>query len=109
MNEEFRKKYPNLAKELLDSEPAYTLTFKGQDSDLSQNSSVDPLKGFSPSAVDFIRRCKTKEEALEIINFLVEHKDLDSKTANSMRKKLESEGLSAFGTHKNPGYYHSSR
>jgi hypothetical protein len=65
----------------------------------------DILEGFDPSAVDFIRRAKTKGEALEVINYLEKRKELNEQEAKDLRKKLETEGLEGFGEHKKHGYY----
>jgi len=76
--DEFKKRYPHLAKEIL-SKKYPKLRVK-----ISRN---DPLKGFQPGAVDFIRRASTVKEAEEL------------------RKQLHERGLSSFGPRKRAGYY----
>ncbi len=107
MDEEFRKKYSHLAKELEDSPSMLPLRMETDTSTSNANPPDDPLKGFVPLTSDYIRRCKTNEEALEIINYLEAKDKIDSKTAASLRKKLASEGLLAFGPPKKPGHYYS--
>lgn len=65
----------------------------------------DYLEGFDPKAVDFIRRCKSSKEALDIINYLERRHELDSNEAQKLRQQLETEGLTSFGIHKDDGYY----
>ena len=107
MDEEFRKKYSHLAKELEDSPSMLPLRMATDKSASNANPPADLLKGFVPSALDYIRRCKTNEEALEIINYLEAKEEIDSKTAESLRKKLASECLLVFGPPKKPGHYYS--
>ncbi|TXT59357.1 MAG: hypothetical protein BAJALOKI2v1_220030 [Promethearchaeota archaeon] len=64
----------------------------------------------NPGAIDFIRRCKTKEEAFEILDYLLKREEIDKREYNSLKKKLEeSDGLnrliSSSGGFKKPGYY----
>lgn len=65
----------------------------------------DPLKTFDPTAVDFIRRAKTKEEAEEIIEFLAKRNEITEEKKIFLLNKLTNEGLSSFGKHKKLGYY----
>ncbi|MGC8816454.1 MAG: DUF2095 family protein [Candidatus Hadarchaeum sp.] len=101
--EEFRKKYPNLAREL---------GGKGSIRINSVRSTVDEGEraacsdhGYQPTAVDFIRRCSTEEQALEIINYLEGRKEIDEDHAKRLRRQLVERGLNSFGSHKEPGYY----
>ena len=72
------------------------------------DSEKDFLEGFEPTAVDFIRRAKTKTEALEVIEYLEKRKEINEQEANDLRKKLENQGLESFGEHKKHGYYWST-
>lgn len=65
----------------------------------------DPLKKFDPSAVDFIRRAKTNEEAVDIIEYLAKRSEITKEKKNELLKQLEKDGLSSFGKHKKPGFY----
>lgn len=101
--EEFRKKYPNLAREL---------GGKGGIRINAVRSTVDEGEraassgyGFTPTAVDFIRRCSTEEQALEIINYLESRNEIDVDYAKKLRRQLVERGLNSFGSHKDPGYY----
>jgi hypothetical protein len=61
--------------------------------------------GYDPGAIDFIRRCDTKEEALEIIDFLEKKGDITPDRAKELRKQLQKEGLRSFGEKKDKGFY----
>ncbi len=58
-----------------------------------------------PCVEDFLRRCSTKSEALEIISYLEASGELSSNKAMECRDKLEKQGLEIFGPHKEHGYY----
>ncbi len=66
---------------------------------------VRKFKGYTPGAVDFICRCETKEEALEIIEYLQKKGDLSEEYAKTLKKQLDEKGLEHFGEHRKPGYY----
>ena len=66
---------------------------------------VRKFRGFTPGVVDFICRCETKEEALEIIEYLLKNGDLSKEYAATLKKYLNEEGLEYFGEHRAPGYY----
>ena len=67
----------------------------------------DPYRfaGYDPNAIDFIRRCDTEEEAIEIIIFLEKKGDLTSEQAQALRKQLLEKGLRSFGEKKEEGFY----
>ena len=65
----------------------------------------DYLEGFDPKAIDFIRRCKSAKEALEIINYLERRQELGTDEAKKLRQQLETQGLESFGVHKDDGFY----
>ncbi len=61
--------------------------------------------GYEPTVIDFIRRCDTEEEALEVINYLEKKGEISREYAERLRKQLKEKGLRSFGTKKEPGYY----
>lgn len=70
-------------------------------------SKADPYRfaGYDPNAIDFIRRCDTKKEAHEIIDFLEKKGELSSDQAQKLRDQLEKKGLRSFGEKKEEGFY----
>ncbi len=95
--EEFKKKYPNLAKEILEGAPSLSMRVR--------NGKVDPWRGYNPTVIDFIRRANTVEEALEVIDYMEKRGEIDHEYAERLRTILREEGLRAFGSKKEPGYY----
>lgn len=64
----------------------------------------------NPTTLDFIRRCSTKEEAIEIINYLLEREEISKEKAVSYKNQLKKEGglralIEKGGGFKQPGYY----
>ncbi|MFX1438523.1 MAG: DUF2095 family protein, partial [Promethearchaeota archaeon] len=69
-----------------------------------------PRELVNPSAIDFIRRCTTNEEAIKILDFLVKRKELSKTDYDSYKNQiLIEDGLQNFiekhGGFKSPGYY----
>jgi hypothetical protein len=66
---------------------------------------VDKLRDFNPSAVDFIRRCDTDEQAQEIISYLQKKGELTQEQTKELECKLRREGVRGFGPKKDENYY----
>lgn len=93
--EEFRKKYPHLYEELVKSDKALKLKV-----------SIDPWRGYIPTPVDYIRRCKTVEEALEVLDYLFKNNEITREAYEEYKHVLMSEGLGFFGERKEGDYYY---
>lgn len=65
----------------------------------------DKFRHYTPSAVDFIRRCETEKQAEEIIDYLEKRGEITAKAAEQMRIQLARDGLSSFGPKKEADYY----
>lgn len=65
----------------------------------------DYLSGFDPTAADFIRRANTKEQAIEIIEYLLTNNELTREDSDKLLKQLNENGINSFGKHKKDGYY----
>ncbi|MFZ8791589.1 MAG: DUF2095 family protein [Thermosphaera aggregans] len=97
--EEFKKKYPNLYREIVEKEgKSITVGF--------DPSTIDPWRGYVPSVVDYIRRCKSVEEALEVVNYLRQRGEIGEREASELRSILEDKGLGFFGERKGDDYYY---
>lgn len=84
----FKRVFPNLAREVLEG-----------------GGITDPLRGFTPGPVDFIRRARSAREAEEVIDYLERVGEIGRDEAESLRRKLREGGLESFGSRKGPGYY----
>jgi hypothetical protein len=65
----------------------------------------DKLRHFNPSAVDFIRRCDTEDQAEEIITYLQKKCEITAEYAKELRCQLKREGVRSFGPKKEENYY----
>jgi len=64
----------------------------------------------NPGAIDFLRRCTSNEDALKILDFLLEQKELSSQDYHRIKNRIKQEGgleelLLEYGGLKTPGYY----
>ncbi len=100
---QFKKKYPNLAEEM-GGEGTIKINAVRSDKKEAEKATYT-MEGYEPSAVDYLRRCNTNEEAIEIIEFLKKQGTIDSDYAKKLKKQLEKSGLESFGKHKDPGCY----
>jgi hypothetical protein len=89
--EEFKKLFPNIAKELEGNNGIHL--------------KVDKSRGYNPTVVDFIKRCEKDEEAIEIIDFLEKRGEITKEYAESLRKRIKEKGVRSFGKKREPGYY----
>ena len=114
--EELLRKFPHLISEL--SNKGNLITSKSimnKIEELQENPSLKkdaraPNELTNPGAVDFIRRCRTNEEALEIIDFLLGRKELTREEYDELHDKIIQEGglkklIEESGGFKKIGYY----
>jgi hypothetical protein len=113
--------YPSLKKELEKKEKMLHLRYvdevkarqieenieKEKQSPEKTSTKLDPNKfiGYDPDVVDFIRRCDTLDQAMEIIDYLENIGDISTKDGAKIRKQLETDGLRSFGSKKEKGFY----
>ena len=98
--QDFRKKFPNLAKEL---EGRDKISIGG--SRTSPKEAEKTRESHDPSAIDFLRRCNTNDEGLEIIDYLKSRGEIEKEYAASLKKQLLKKGIESFGSKKEPGHY----
>lgn len=80
----------------MEEEAFYTLKFEKKE---------DPWRGYEPNVVDFIRRANSVEEALEVIDYLVEKGELKLEDSERLKRQLREKGLRSFGPKKSSDYY----
>ncbi len=98
--ERFRKLFPHLAKEIEDGVMTFPIggvrwSDRGEEFDELRN----------PDVISFIRRCRTVEEAEEVISFMERRGEISKGYAEQLRRQLREKGLRSFGEYKPPGYY----
>lgn len=98
--DEFKKRYPALAKEVEGGKGKADLRFQVQAPKEERR-----FAGYTPSVIDFLRRCSDDEEALEIIEYMRRRGEVSVKEAEELCAQLEEKGVRSFGPKKEPGYY----
>jgi hypothetical protein len=106
--EKFKRLFPHLADEM---EKGVSRIRQRQIDDEPEEAKDTDRKwaGYDPTVVDFIRRCDTKEEAEEIIEYMEGRSDVAPETAEGLRRQLREEGLRSFGKKKEHGFYDRDR
>ncbi|MBD3230772.1 MAG: DUF2095 domain-containing protein [Candidatus Lokiarchaeota archaeon] len=104
--EEFKKKFPNLAEEIMNKEqniPITSIRSKDTRKKIKKRKMQDELR--NPDVIAFIRRANNDEEAEEIIDFCLKKGEITEKYANNLKLQLAVYGVRSFGSKKEPGYY----
>ena len=120
MNKKLKKEKKGLESSTINEENGLNINYDKQEIDAVQNKveqGITPDNEFkycedlsNPGAIDFIRRCKTKEEAITVLDYLLNRKELSKQNHTFLIKKVnEVDGLKNLieqcGGHKTPGYY----
>jgi hypothetical protein len=95
---DFKKKFPNLAKEIQDA----GFPIKGIRSTVEE---AEKACVHDPGVIDFLRRCNTEDEGLEIIEYLKARGEIGEAYANHLKVQLLRDGIKSFGPKKERGYY----
>ncbi|NJE10741.1 DUF2095 family protein [Thermococcus sp. MAR1] len=101
--EEFEERFPALAKEL-EEEGVPIDAYRTDEKKVIDEEARD-FSGYNPTVIDFLRRCETDDEALEIINWMEEHGEITHEMAKELRITLVQKGVRAFGSKKEWGWY----
>ncbi|WP_297465840.1 DUF2095 family protein [Thermococcus sp.] len=100
--EEFERTFPALAREL-EGEGIPVDAYRTEETE-TEEEQID-FSGYNPTVIDFLRRCETDEEALEIINWMEERGEITPEMAKELRVTLAHRGVRAFGPKKEWGWY----
>lgn len=110
-DDEFRDSFPALSDEL-ESGSTQELpirgvrTLSGEESEEKKTEEeTAQVVGWTPDVVDYIRRCDTKTQAVEIIDYLLKKGDLSQKEARDIKSQLRTQGLRSFGSKKERDHY----
>lgn len=108
IEEQQRKKtFPNLMYEITENKQTIEVHSIRSDNDVAEKS-AQAKKNFSnynPDIIDFIRRCDSKQQAEEIINFMEERSEITQSYAEKLKRQLRKRGVRSFGSKKKEGYY----
>ncbi|MHA1302669.1 MAG: DUF2095 family protein [Candidatus Heimdallarchaeaceae archaeon] len=100
--EDFKEYFPAIYRELKSEEEQL---FVNEIRTSTGAKKIRKFRGYDPSIVDFICRCKTEEEAKEIIDYMFKRQEITEEEKKQLLEQLEKEGLESFGPHRAPGYY----
>ncbi len=104
IDEEFRRRYPNLAREI--EENLMSLKIDGIRSSIEEAEKAANIEHYEPTVIDFLRRCETEEEGLEVIEYLEKRGEISREYAAKLKIQLLTKGIRSFGPKKEPGYYY---
>jgi hypothetical protein len=102
---EIREEFPTLSKELKEKA---TGTYKIDGVRImpeEAESTKSEKAAFEPDVVDYIRRCDTMTQAMEIVEFLLKQKEITSPQAKEIKSQLKANGLRSFGSKKEKDHY----
>ncbi|MGV9173456.1 MAG: DUF2095 family protein [Promethearchaeia archaeon] len=122
---EFKKFFPSLSKEIAVDEKSLKMEdidfevegdkteekeegTKEESQKSKGNAKSDEL--VNPGVTAFLRRCKKKEEAIEILEYLLKREEISQTQYDKIRKRISKEGglkqyIEECGGFKRPGYY----
>ncbi|NJE01296.1 DUF2095 family protein [Thermococcus sp. JdF3] len=106
--EEFEQTFPALAREL-EGEGVPIEAYRTGEGEESAGREEMDFSGYNPTVIDFLRRCSTDDEALEIINWMEERGEITHEMAKELRITLVERGVRAFGSKKEWGWYERHR
>jgi len=101
-DDEFRTAYPALNKEL--ESGTAKVGINGVRT-MSEKTDTTSTERFLPDVVDYIRRCDTMDQAVEIINYVLKRGEINTKQAREFKSQLKAQGLRSFGTKKETDHY----
>ncbi len=114
--EELNEKFPHLIREM--SEKTKSIKIDSIDMAIEQNhkeevqetNNLYPNELYKPGAIDFMRRCTKKEEAIDILDYLLQRNEITQEDYNSYKNIISEEGglkklINESGGPKKPGYY----
>ena len=105
-NESFKKMFPNLAKDLQTNENKVQVnSVRTSQKEGEEAATPQSFDHCVPDVIDFIRRCDTKEQAEEIICYMLKRGEIEEKYAQKLMKQLRDKGVRSFGTKKEHDYY----
>ncbi|WP_010477471.1 DUF2095 family protein [Thermococcus zilligii] len=105
--EEFERNFPALAKELEEGAELQIKAYRTSEEEAleEEEPELQDFSGYNPTVIDFLRRCETDEEALEIINWMEKRGEITPEMAKDLRITLAKKGVRAFGPKKEWGWY----
>ncbi|MHA1786191.1 MAG: DUF2095 family protein [Candidatus Helarchaeota archaeon] len=98
------KYFPHLAKEIRRKKED-NLSIESIRFDSNELSESDESELKNPDVISFLRRCDTDEQGIEIIDYMLNKKEISPDLAESLKIQLKANGIRSFGAKKEIGYY----
>ncbi|MFX1238823.1 MAG: DUF2095 family protein, partial [Promethearchaeota archaeon] len=92
--EDLEREYPHLISEVLSAQQSLRINSVSKNAETINtkkaplNKKKLPMELVNPGAIDFIRRCKKREEALEILEYLKGRKEISSEDYESYKHQI---------------------
>jgi hypothetical protein len=105
VDEELKDDFPALAKEMSEKQ---TLTHRIDGVRTMSDDEPDQKrehKTFLPDIVDYIRRCDTVTQAIEIVEYMLSRDEISPSDAREIKSQLKADGLRSFGAKKEKDHY----
>lgn len=114
--EEIDEHFPHLTKEMFEKKKSIKIDSvdyeieKNYKEKSQKSNKLYPNELYNPSVIDFIRRCTKKEDAINILNYLLRRNEVSNNEYNTYRNIILKEGglerlIAESGGLKRPGYY----
>ncbi|MHA1971647.1 MAG: DUF2095 family protein [Candidatus Hodarchaeales archaeon] len=104
--DQIRKHFPALYKEIAENHMSLKVKTESTNEDEAKKEKFeDPFNNYMPDIFDFLRRAKSEEEGIEILDFFEKQNQISSEEATRLREKLKTDGIRVFGSYKSPNYY----
>ena len=103
--EKLQNLFPNLTQEIESGNCKTTISSVRSDVTTGEKAVAKKFFGYTPDAIDFLRRCDKAEQAEEIIGYLEERGEISGEYARKLRKQLKEKGVRSFGSKKDDDYY----
>lgn len=102
---ELKRLFPNLIDEIEEDQTNSSNESVSQGSKKEDKAKLKDFSGYNPGIIDFIRRCDTEDEALEIIKYMENKLEISKEYATYLMKELKTKGVRSFGPKKETDYY----
>ncbi|UCC18643.1 MAG: DUF2095 family protein [Promethearchaeota archaeon] len=114
--DELKKQFPHLVNEISSKRKmiqidSYKMNIEqNSKQEISETTDKYPNELYNPKAIDFLRRCTKKKEAINILDYLLKRNEITQKEYNLYLNIISKEGglkrlIDESGGLKRPGYY----
>ena len=93
--DELKKRFPHIAKEIEGLPPEETASVKVK---------AGP-SGYQPNVLDFLARCDNDRQAMEIVDYLEKRGELAQTAASALRLRISKHGVRSVAKKRAPGHY----